>query len=420
MTTEDAFLKAILKDSADGPARLVFADWLEERGDPRAGVVRARPEVFRFIANLATAEDTPSDQMNQFVEAGEADLLAAIASFLKVSLAFVRNRRQSWVPGQTLEQLTDALAITPGQAAVDAVVEAVSAAGEKQFVCRDFAAKLAQGQPHDLLLATMAKHLEEPALGEFRACLVQEMVLRGACLDGQPVAEQIRAKLRGERHLLAGLPLHLTGTEGELPAVLPHYGVGCSGGSCPGPSRGVAGGQSLPLVGDLPSFEEASEVRTCRRISSAFRNWQEESNGKVEARVFLASSPLAAGHLSASMLGALGLACLDGVGDGAIGVERVPASQAICVLFSAAANGGAYNHGLRGAYGRLEAWHSLAALAGVVGDDVEAVADIAERCLWVSFGAGSEWFHQVAWDAGLLAVRPDGRSVAVLAASDTD
>jgi hypothetical protein len=29
-------------------------------------------------------------------------------------------------------------------------------------------------------------------------------------------------------------------------------------------------------------------------------------------------------------------------------------------------------------------------------------------------------FYQVAWDLGLAAVRPDGRSLAVLAATDTD
>lgn len=186
--------------------------------------------------------------------------------------------------------------------------------------------------------------------------------------------------------VLARLPLRLTGIECELQTALTHYGVGCSGGSCLGPSRDVAGGQSPPLVLDRPVFEEASEEEICPRIGAALRNWQEESNGKVEARVFLAASPLREGHLSAPMLCALRLACLDGVGEGAVGVERVPASRAIRVLFSAAANGGAYNRGLRGAYGRLVAWQSLSALVGSAGDDVDAVAGLADRCLWCPSG----------------------------------
>jgi uncharacterized protein (TIGR02996 family) len=420
MPSELGFLQALLKDPADKPARLVFADWLEERGDPRAGVVRGRPEVFPFLAGLATAEDVPSEQIHQFVQAGEADLLAATASFLKASLGFVRNPRQPWVPGQTLEHLTDALALTPGRAGVDAILQAVPEAGEKQRVCREFAAKLAQGQPHHLLLAALASRLEDPHLNELWACLLQEMVLRGASLHSHPVAERIWAKLRAEGHPLAGLPLRLTGIEGELSTALPHYGVGGMGWGSFGPSRGAAAGQSPPLVRDLPAFEEASDEHTCRRMGSAFRNWQEESNGMVEARVFRAASPLGEGHLSAAMLRALRLACLDGVGDGPVGVERVTASRAICVLVAAAGNGGAYNRGLQGAYGRLQGWHSLAGLVGATGDDVEAAADLADRCLWVSFGAASGWFYQVTWDVGLLAVRPDGRSVAVLAATDTD
>lgn len=39
----DAFLAAIVADPADESRRLVFADWLEERGDGRADKVRRRP-----------------------------------------------------------------------------------------------------------------------------------------------------------------------------------------------------------------------------------------------------------------------------------------------------------------------------------------------------------------------------------------
>ena len=40
MTDEQAFLQHILENPADWTARLVFADWLEEHGDPRSELLR--------------------------------------------------------------------------------------------------------------------------------------------------------------------------------------------------------------------------------------------------------------------------------------------------------------------------------------------------------------------------------------------
>src|SRR5438874_10019999 len=48
MTTEEDLLRAILDDINDAPRRLVFADWLEERGDPRAEWVRIDCELARL------------------------------------------------------------------------------------------------------------------------------------------------------------------------------------------------------------------------------------------------------------------------------------------------------------------------------------------------------------------------------------
>jgi hypothetical protein len=91
------------------------------------------------------------------------------------------------------------------------------------------------------------------------------------------------------------------------------------------------------------------------------------------------------------------------------------------LLFAAAANGGAYNRGLGGAYGRLAAWASAAALAGAPpGVAVAELAGLVERCEWLSFLSDSDWFEKVAWDLGLVAIRPDRMSLGVLAATDTD
>lgn len=45
---EDAFLRALLANPEDSTSRLVYADWLEDRGDPRAGLLRLDPDVPRI------------------------------------------------------------------------------------------------------------------------------------------------------------------------------------------------------------------------------------------------------------------------------------------------------------------------------------------------------------------------------------
>jgi uncharacterized protein (TIGR02996 family) len=45
MNEEDAFLRAILAAPGDASPRLVYADWLEERGDPRGGYLRLLTEL---------------------------------------------------------------------------------------------------------------------------------------------------------------------------------------------------------------------------------------------------------------------------------------------------------------------------------------------------------------------------------------
>jgi uncharacterized protein (TIGR02996 family) len=48
MTYDDAFLQAILADPDDDATRLVYADWLEERGDPRGEFMRTQCALARW------------------------------------------------------------------------------------------------------------------------------------------------------------------------------------------------------------------------------------------------------------------------------------------------------------------------------------------------------------------------------------
>ena len=51
MTTEDDFQAALDADPGDHFTRLVFADWLDDRGDPRGSGYRAMGEMGRFPAS---------------------------------------------------------------------------------------------------------------------------------------------------------------------------------------------------------------------------------------------------------------------------------------------------------------------------------------------------------------------------------
>jgi uncharacterized protein (TIGR02996 family) len=48
MDADAGFLRAIVENPGDGGPRLVYADWLEERGDPRGEFLQLRAELERF------------------------------------------------------------------------------------------------------------------------------------------------------------------------------------------------------------------------------------------------------------------------------------------------------------------------------------------------------------------------------------
>lgn len=55
---EAAFLSAIRTNPADETARLVYADWLDERADPRADFARLSAEFLRCVRGLAALRQT--------------------------------------------------------------------------------------------------------------------------------------------------------------------------------------------------------------------------------------------------------------------------------------------------------------------------------------------------------------------------
>src|SRR4051812_30955169 len=84
MGPEAAFLGAILEAPDDDVPRLIYADWLEERGDPRAEFIRAQCTLAQLPAD---------DERRPDLEACEARLLAGHG---KGWAGPIRQRARAW------------------------------------------------------------------------------------------------------------------------------------------------------------------------------------------------------------------------------------------------------------------------------------------------------------------------------------
>src|ERR1700722_7608798 len=87
MQDEHLFLEAIMEKPDDDSLRLVFADWLEERGDPRG-------ELLRLMQTLTTSIEIPhrlelEDRLRGLVAAGVQPIGPFWTNILGMKFAWV-------------------------------------------------------------------------------------------------------------------------------------------------------------------------------------------------------------------------------------------------------------------------------------------------------------------------------------------
>lgn len=280
------------------------------------------------------------------------------------------------------------------------------------------ASLIASANTPEVIKALIVRHVLDGKFLEIIIPLIQESVARGADYDDVESVSTFWRKLRTQGEPLAWLPLHRT--ELEQSVSFPRYRAGGSATELASnsinakletPFPGTAG---TTFTSELLPFDEVAAAR-------CVRSWKEHSNGKYEAKLFETSRTIDSVDISAIQLLKLRLDCLAGATPGQIKVEVVPPAGVFTLLSSAASNGGAYPPGEAGAYGRLSAWKSLAAITGV-GDHAN-FADVyaaVKQCGWCSISSTAKWFYNVAWDFGIVCVRPDKRHIVVLAATDED
>lgn len=381
-----------------------------------------------FAAGLVGKRDWNAEfkQIEQWAVAGQTEILLAITLALTDEVRALGV--QDHVRTSLFGSLEWTLALTPGLACADAALRVAkmirrwTLTTQSKFYKnpQDVSPLLAQAQPVSVLNSLFERHSSDAAYQETLLRLVQEMVLRGTVITGS-AADFWLQQAEASKHPLGWLPLTRQPLENDLSEYLPHYSPrskSCSG--MPAVEEGV---------GTLPAFVTLKAVWTepglaltdAERIRSAVHNWEAESNGQSEIRLFQSDRDVPAAAVTFSLLRSLPLECLAGASEADLTLGPVTATFVLSTLFSAACNGGAYNKGVGGACGRLTAWTSLGAMLGAPeGSSLEAIAEQAECCDWFSFLATGGWFYDVAWDVGLICLRPDRRTLLVLAATDTD
>lgn len=280
---------------------------------------------------------------------------------------------------------------------------------------------LASGQEAKTLGVLFSLETNGPDQSDLLACLSQEMVVRQMSVSGAAMSGFSGAHVDKASQPQGWLPLTLVSGEEELAQFIPQRRFGSSSCALPfGPSAAEERRTWSQPTGD--AHVAAIEVmQSTTAPVEAVANWLQESNGKAESRLFALDRPVEPTEISINTLAELGLECLMEAKQNDVHLRRVALADVLSLLFSAAANGGTYNSGHFAAFGRLRIWQSVAGLIGSpAGASFAEVVTLAEQCTWFLFDAVSDWFYQVAWDLGVLALRPDGRTLAVLAATDTD
>ncbi|MEV6360745.1 DUF6183 family protein [Nocardia asteroides] len=339
-------------------------------------------------------------------------------------LEFVTALARAVVPtGNNGEHLADyslrCLLASSAPGRISAALRVIAAMRPSHRRARRIAARLAGTLDLDDVLTAFAEAgLAGPIADELRACLLHELVLRDVAVNDHAVLRRWAASAHWSRHPLRALPLERTSFEQSL--TLRHYGKNGSSVGLPFATDDTPALRRHTRLA-IPRATETTHPAAVEQIEQAVDNWQRESNGRSESRTFTLSSfpdPTTA----AVLLEALPLECLRARHPSAtdLVVTATTPARAWSTLFAAAANGGAYNSGEGGAYGRIAAWRSLGGLCGATEfDSVDYIRRRAEDSHWFLFDADSAWFEHIAWDFAILVLTPEP-GLSVLAVTDTD
>ncbi|NGN66929.1 hypothetical protein G5C51_23860 [Streptomyces sp. A7024] len=369
-------------------------------------------------------EDTTKD--------GDAAVVAGMAVTLGQRHAKAAQRADEL--SRSVKHAARVLALTPGEENVRALLSLLTDLRGDYFLPRldqrHLASLLAEAQSEDDLFPVFA---DDPSGGGvLSACLFHEMVLRGA--DGPELKRRTGWRLSGSWHPgLAWLPDERADMERSSHFPSRRYNGEANGGTSIITETTARLDPPTPRTTGRPDVVEVTTPELHEDISGPPR----EGGWSYEARSYRTAAPVAPADLPAVLAG-LPLLCLTGLGPSdRFAVAPCGLEDVWELLFTTASLGVFGGSGVHGAYGRLSAWRSIAGLAGaptstmpggIAGLEAwpeaatpEAVLEAAAACTWLRFEADSEWFYNDMYaDYGIATLSPDGRRIAVVAATTTD
>lgn len=376
------------------------------------------PSPAAFVAALVGVDSVQRTyaEVDAMAKRGQAGVLRELAIALEQRGHCAGVER--WVLEAVFGRIARSLALHPSRDNARAAIELLSVERthstqrpwQPDKAARRVASLLAQGQAPAVCFE-LAPAVSIGPGAEVMACWIQELVVRGVAVsEVEPVARFWTGL--GAAHPLAHLPLLLAPIEASMRDVLRRD---APSGSSHNPPWPIAGRHATrPSL--VPAFQ-LERLPTPADLGAAAENWQEESNGRSDGGVFQLDERV--GELRSGHIARLPLDCVANAGS--IQTTRISAAIAASHLFAAAAVGGAYNQGRQAAYGRRDAWRSLAALVGVdVTRSLPEIERASHACQFYALTIASAWMHNVAWDLALACLREDGRTFAIVVATDTD
>lgn len=409
MTDDTAFVRSLLDNPQDDTTRLVWADWLEERNDPRAAVVREQPEAVRLLGTVLRRPSTGVPR-HEYLE----DTRLALGLALLLESFRDKPELAALGGGRALAEVAMIEQHFLARGGAEGVEALLTLLGRRPLTLEEasrYAGQLATHRPAALLRAAFDRHLGDVNLTDLLACLAQEFITREQSLDDQPRVRAFAERLAREGHPLADLPLHRHPLEAVFPTILAPLGSGqtlTTGSLYPAYAP-------LAVTGSLPETDETTTPAWANRVLAVAGPWERHSlfRTSVEARSFTVLPGQAAAELNL-VLTHLGLSCLAGGASAEVHLAEVDADEVLGYLFLARALDPESRQGSAG-LARWVAWDALAALADAETPlDVDGAAAQAERCRWGLFRTA---WHEGSPVLGVVCLRPGGRTLAVLAAT---
>lgn len=259
------------------------------------------------------------------------------------------------------------------------------------------AAALATAQPRETLRRALAIAAQRPELHDLLACLIQEMVLRGASLVDDPAAAEL-----ARTHPIAGVAtLYLRPIEAAAPQLVVER-----------PGWGSFATQPVTrVVGRCDPIEVPPALVSEMALFCA-------QNANSRSALWAGRLATPPPRITPETLAALDIECLRELRE--LELTRLTGEQLYDQLLGLFLTGSVYyGCGWFGAQARGLAWRTLSWLVGEWGQPVDPIESALRGVDAVRFTAGAPWFDPYEDRLGLAVLRPDG-SLAVFAIVATD